>query len=110
MRIRLDRELPPRFVAALGFSCLLVVSSLFVYFVVNSCRDWVSIFFVKQVARIHVHWPKSPYLDLLPPFESVRYDPIDRKYIVSYGAAATWNRQVHIYSDGSVWIPPLPSH
>ena len=111
MRIRLNQELPPRFVAALGLSFLIVLSSVFVLFLIDSCRDWVPIFFVKQVARIHVHQgTKWPYLDLLPPYESVRYDPIDHKYIVTYGTRSTGTTQVLIYSDGRVWIPPPPSH
>jgi hypothetical protein len=87
MAIRLNQVVPPRFVAALGLSLLLVVSSLVAFFLIDSCRDWVSIFFVKQVARIHFHETvKCPYRLMVPSFlrESIQYDPIDRKYMVRY--------------------------
>ena len=78
MTIRLNQPIPPRFADALGFSCLLVFTCLFVYFLVDSGRDWVSTFFIKQVARIHFHQEtKVPYGELRPPLESIWYDPVE---------------------------------
>jgi hypothetical protein len=112
MKIRLNQEIPPRVVAALGYSVFLVLCSLFVYVLGDSCRDWVSVFFVKQVARIHYHRETTyPYYKMWPSVlrESIRYEPLERKYRVTYGSGS-WSSEVIINSDGTVWFPGTPSH
>ena len=108
MKIRLNQEIPPRVVAALRYSVFLVLCSLFAYVLVDSCRDWVSVFFVKQVARIHYHQKTTyAYYNMWPSVsqESIRYVASERKYIVKYGPWSPGSPRVMLYSDGSVQIP-----
>jgi hypothetical protein len=91
MKFRLDREIPTRVVAAIAYFVFLFLCSLFVYVLVASCRDWVAVFFLKQVARIHYHQAyRDRYEELRPPFEAVQYDPVACRYVVDYGGAGTF--------------------
>lgn len=108
MRIRLDQELPPRFVAALRFFALAFVCGLLIALLVDSGRRWASIYLAKHIARLHLHYRAQPYTDFLPPHESIRYDPVDRKYKFHYDKL--WHGYVDVYDDGRVFVPGVPSH
>jgi hypothetical protein len=110
MKIRLNQEIPPRVVAALAYSVFLFLCSLFVYVLVDSGRDWVSVFFIKQVARIHLHQHGgSAFREIWPSFlrEQIRYDLIDRKYVF-YDEMG--DETVQLYDDGRVFFPGTVSY